>query len=351
MSVAMNKERCSSTFTCLRKTETNFIWKATLLPLVARYCFKIGIFYEFQLKHEKSLKFFDQAYRHVQSYYQFLVNGLPPDVVNAQERDVSDASGAESDYEVGIEVSLADASDEEEEGKDTPPIPPAAELRRVLSSGEAPEDMTHQCRAVADWLNFKLLQAGFMSTAFGETEGLLAASYQWRKHAQVMLRNEDRSNPSWNYWSYVAHQRLVMSQLVERHPPAQGVAEEVLLRCSPWRNYMAAAEAELRLDAEIRKELSSSDSSGTDKLAGRRAESMRQKFVGGLDSDKLAPKLREESQKNHAGTLSRGSSLSFPLSRALKLSLCIFGLQKCIEVDSSIHRSFRTRSGVECKEG
>ena len=71
--------------------------------------------------------------------------------------------------------------------------------------------MKHQCRAVADWLNFKLLQAGFLSTAFGETDGLLAASWQWRGHAQVFLRKEDRSNPSWNHWSYVAHQRLVMS--------------------------------------------------------------------------------------------------------------------------------------------
>ena len=61
-----------------------------------------------------------------------------------------------------MEVSLADASHEEEEGKDAPPKPPPAELRRVLSSGEAPEDMAHQCRAVADWLDFKLLQVGFM---------------------------------------------------------------------------------------------------------------------------------------------------------------------------------------------
>jgi tetratricopeptide (TPR) repeat protein len=274
-----------------------------LLPLAARYCFKIGIFYEFQLKHEKSLKFFALSYRYTQLYYQFLLNGspLPPDVVNPQEHHIPQVTDeeAESDYETGIEVSLADASDEEEERKEeVTPMPPPTELKKVVSSGEAPYDMTHQCRAVADWLNFKILQAGFMATALGETDGLLAASWQWRKHAQVMLRNDDHTNPCLNYWSFVVHQRLVMSQLVERHPPSgEGVPEEVLIRCSPWRNYLAAAEAELNLDAELQKELSN-DASLADKLGGR---SMRQKFVGRLDSDGLFPKLHKESKKNHTG--------------------------------------------------
>jgi tetratricopeptide (TPR) repeat protein len=40
------------------------------------------------------------------------------------------------------------------------------------------------------------------------------------------------------------------------------------------------SEAELRLDAEVRKELSSNGSSGTDKLTGRRAESGEQRTCG-----------------------------------------------------------------------
>jgi tetratricopeptide (TPR) repeat protein len=291
----------------------------TLLPLAARYCFKIGVFYEFQLNHEKSLKFFALGYRHTQLYYQFLLNGSPPDVVDPQEHDTAQVTDeeAESDYETGIEVSLADASEEEQERKEesTPMPPPRAELKRAVSSGEAPDDMPHQCRAVADWLNFKILQAGFMATAFGETDGLLAASWQWRKHVQVMLRNEDHTNPSWNYWSFVAHQRLVMSQLVERHPPSgEGVSEEVLIRCSPWRNYLAAAEAELRLDAALQKELSNG-ATLADKLGGR---NMRQKFVGGLDSDGLLPKLHEESKKNHTGMYN--PSFCFLLASMRKLS-------------------------------
>ena len=271
----------------------------TLLPLAARYCFKTGIFYEFQLKREKSLKFFSLAYQHVLSYYQFLLNGSPPAEVNPQDMEMKTARG---DDEIGIEVSLADASDDEE---DELPDIPRAELKRVISGEQAPDDMTHQCRAVADWLNFKLLQAGFMATALGaKEEGLLAASRQWRKHAQVMLRkNDDTHNPAWNFWAYVAHQRLVMSQLVERHPPAEAaVPEEVLIRCSPWRNYMAAAEAQLMLCAEIRKETSDSVATNSAKHGGL---SMRQRFVGDMDSEGLSPKLYELSKQDHSSTFLR----------------------------------------------
>lgn len=270
----------------------------TLLPQAARYCFKIGVFYEFQLKHEKSLRFFSLAYRHVQAYYQFLLSGSPPVEVNPQDMEMKAATAPDGD-EVGIEVALADASDDEEEEEEDSPDIPQAELKRALAGSKTPSDMAHQCRAVADWLNFKLLQAGFNATALGATEeGLVAAFWQWRKHAQVMLRDhDDPSNPAWNFWAYVAHQRLVMSQLVERHPPSdEAVTEEVLICCSPWRNYLAAAEAELMLDAEIRKVKNISTSS-----TKSGSQSMRKRFVGDLDSDGLSPKLVELSKQNHAG--------------------------------------------------
>ena len=130
----------------------------------------------------------------------------------------------DADAATGIEVSLADASDEEEEEEEAPTaVSQEEDLKRVVSQEEqATSDLAHQCRAVADWLNFKLLKAAFAATALGaKDEGLVAASWQWRKHAQVMLRqsDDDPSNPAWNFWAFVAHQRLVMSQLVERHPP------------------------------------------------------------------------------------------------------------------------------------
>jgi hypothetical protein len=242
------------------------------------------------------------AYRHVQSYYQFLLSGSP---VNVEMRNPQDEMQVETNDDVttGIEVSLADASDEEEEEEEAPTaMSQEEELKQVVSQEEqVTSDLAHQCRAVADWLNFKLLKAAFDATNLGaKDEGLVAASWQWRKHAQVMLRetDEDPSNPAWNFWAYVAHQRLVMSQLVERHPPTDAaVPEEVLIRCSPWRNYLAAAEAELMLGVEIRKE-GSVDAA----LAKQGGQSMRQRFVGDMDSEGLSPKLQELLQQDHTGT-------------------------------------------------
>ena len=70
-----------------------------------------------------------------------------------------------------------------------------------------------------------------------------------------------------------------------------------MLRCSPWRNYLAATEAVLLFDAEIGKELSSkaAGSTNVDKHTG---QSLRQPNMGGLESEGLAPKLLEESEKN-----------------------------------------------------
>ena len=220
--------------------------------------------------------------------------------MNPQDTEVKTAT---VDDDTAIEVSLADASDDEEE---EPPSIPQEEPKQAISGEETPSDMTHQCRAVADWLNFKLLQASFLATALGaKEEGLLAASWQWRRHVQVMLRqSEDPCNPSWNFWAYAAHQRLVMSQLVERHPPLDAtVPEEVLVRCSPWRNYLAAAEAELMLGAELRNEGSVEASA-----AKHGGQSMRQRFVGDLDSDGFAPKLEELSKIDHEGSLPRSFS-------------------------------------------
>ena len=70
-----------------------------------------------------------------------------------------------------------------------------------------------------------------------------------------------------------------------------------MIRCSPWRNYLAAAEAELMLGVEIRKE----ESVGAT-FAKQGGQSMRQRFVGDMDSEGLSPKLQELSQQDHTGT-------------------------------------------------
>jgi tetratricopeptide (TPR) repeat protein len=276
-----------------------------LLPLVIRYCFKVAMYYEFQWKHEKSLKFMAEAYRHVEQYYRYLLQKrqeeLSDEPVSASSTKptkppikivagstITPSTSGETE-QGGVELSLgtpqkADSFDEIVER--VPPTSP---------------DMLHQCRAVADWLNFKILQAGFVSHTEG---GLLAASSQWQKHAQTFTSIRSfisaSSNDIWYDWMYVANQRVVVSQLLERHP-AKALGDlgnefdEVLLRCSPWRTYEAAAEALLQLGLHVRRAMTSNSSGAP----GGKIDNPRGCYVGGLVNDGLAPILQEEAKQNH----------------------------------------------------
>jgi len=282
----------------------------TLLPLAIRYSFKVAVFYEFQLKHEKAIKFFSESYRHLQTYYQQVlnktipwdenvpVNPLVDDGINLSGQSPISTDSYSDDNTAGIEVTLHN----DDEDDDTPEI--QLDVRAIFSEIKPPSDMAHQCRAVADWLNFKLVQAGLHCTAYSESEeGILAASDQWRKHSQSFLNGNDPSNPTWYFWKYVCNQRQVMAQLVERYPPKPilslaGLArDEVLLRFSAWRNYSAAAEAMLRLGVEVRK--ASKESANTAEADRSMKSTLRGKFVGGLDSEGLWPQLHDELKRDH----------------------------------------------------
>lgn len=290
-----------------------------LLPLAIRYAFKAGIFYEFQLKHEKSLKCFSESYRQVQIYYrQMLLKSISwdqhavviPQRVDGVEKNLAVIPHAGDNLDIdnspGIEVTLNDDDEDYEEDK----LCDLLDVRAIFSEMKPPADMSHQCRAVANWLNFKLMQAGFQCSAFSESdEGILAASSQWRKHSQVFLKKNDPNNPDWNFWKYISHQRQVMSQLAERYPPKSiqslsGLArDEVLQRCNPWSNYSSAAEAMLKLGAEVHKAGNTSYTATVNTIENDKTNksSLRGQFVGGLNSEGLGPILAEESKLDHKG--------------------------------------------------
>jgi hypothetical protein len=273
-----------------------------LMPLVIRYCFKIAMFYEFQWKHEKSLKFMSEAYRHVLRYYQYL---LARQDKFADEKEEQSASNVPSlslprthstvaDAEGGVEVALHDMNSTSQDHDDS-----------MWSSiiAPPPDDMIQQCRAIAEWLNLKLLLAGFGSHTEG---GALAAADQWRQHSRVFCARRHHSTTAllagqeWFDWAYIARQRLVMSQIVERHPPKAlgnlgNEYDEILMRCSPWRTCQAAAESILRLAVEMDKaEAKSLDHS-------KRSEPMRARYIGSLDSEEVSQCLEEESRVAHRG--------------------------------------------------
>jgi hypothetical protein len=253
-----------------------------LLPLIIRYCFKIAIFYEFQWKHEKSLRFMAEAYRHAAKYYEYLV------YLRAHPESQQDMGG-ESAHSVSIagddelEVSLNQATNMNMEELWKQIVPPP------------PDDMIHQCRSVAEWLNLKLLQAGFASHTEG---GLLAADQQWRKHCRLFCsrRYASRlsSTNSWFEGAFIARNWLVMSQLVERHPPKAlgnlgNEYDEVLLRCSPWRTYEATVDATLQLWRAVEAKRQSGEHPET----AENGDPMRARFIGGFGSEGLRTELVE----------------------------------------------------------
>lgn len=327
-----------------------------LLPLAARYGFKIGTYYEFQANRDKSLRFYDEAYGLVEKFHRHCL-AKASDLRRSHVREATGGGGeggsaeiAEEGDEGGVEVKLlppttaaAAADDDDEEGGGAeggaggagasgsvpggppppppPPVPPpppsqsaGAAAARPPAIGPLTEegalerekarvaDMIRQCRTVADWINFKLLQAAFLSSSSSPSpssdsalpplppqrpvagggvdddgndvfgSGLGAAAAQSRRHRISYLSRSatesesDSSAPAWEVWSCEARDRAVFSQLAERHnrpppPPSSSSTrdddddDDARVHCSAWRSYAAAAEAVLRAGTEVRREL------------------------------------------------------------------------------------------------
>lgn len=270
-----------------------------LLPLAIRYCFKIAIYYEFQLKFEKSLKFMAQSYHHVRVYYHHLIRlstrGYGNDEMGASTNVVSIASQGDTE---DTEVSIVSDQNSVSGGDDS---------LWTKCVNVPPSDMPHQCIRMADWLNFKLLQAGFGSHTEG---GLLAAAAQWRQHSRVFCRRSFLGGhpimaEDWYFWCHVAHQRYVMSQLVERHPPRAlgdfgNEYDEVLLRCAPWRAYEAAAESFLQAAVSVKRAVLKQGQKVKNETVELEDES-RAPYLGSLDRSSLSNMLAAQSKENHRG--------------------------------------------------
>ncbi|GKY95064.1 hypothetical protein MPSEU_000470600 [Mayamaea pseudoterrestris] len=252
----------------------------SLLPLVIRYCFKIAMFYEFQWKHEKSLRFMAAAYRQAANYNEYLLH-------LRQHPGETDNGGDDSGHSISIagdelEVSLGNIANGSLE----------AVWNQIVA--QPPDDMIHQCRAVAEWLNLKLLQAGFSSHTEG---GLLAADRQWRQHCRRFCSRQHsplfKSN-DWFEWAYIARNWLTMSEIVERHPPKAlgdfgNDYDEVLLRCSPWRSYEKTVDAMLHLASAIENARRITELSDTLDLE----DPLRRRYIGSFGNKGLRSILSE----------------------------------------------------------
>jgi hypothetical protein len=253
-----------------------------LLPLWIRYTFKMAIFYEFQWKHRKSLRYLAESYQYAVAYYQYLEQRQELASPHASPESSPRRHARAVVADDHVEVALAS---------------PTVDWTKQVN--DPPDDMIYQCRQVADWLSFKLTSAALESHTL---TGLGAANDQWRQHGRVFLIPQ-AVIPAWYDWAYIGRQRIVMSQLVERHMPrvlattTEVIPEEWLLRCSPWRVMESVVEALLRLSREVdlaRQGLDEVSKSSS----GETSDLHRAPFVGGLDSHGLTPLLLEECRKN-----------------------------------------------------
>ena len=330
----------------LLKAHYNYRDSSILLPLAIRYYFKIGIYYEFQWKQTKSIQYLVEAYTLLDTYYRYLLQRRDVDVDNIiqqqqQQQDDDDDNDSNHDYADNnhtIDVKSSESGDGSNDervelsllARNNKNVVEDTTFPSSSSSSPIPDDMIYQCRAVADWINFKILQSGLVSNTKG---GLVAASNQWRRHVVTFCSprrsfippvpfptnlNQSLSSLCWLDWSYVAQQRIVFSQLLERYP-ARAVGElgssssidgedddvnEVLLRCCPWRTYEVAAEALLKVGHQI-KLVTQNGSGDANFLAATITEKKmnnknRTRYIGGIDNHEgFRPYYQDELKKNH----------------------------------------------------
>jgi len=274
-----------------------------LLPLVIRYYFKVAIFHEFQRKHERSLRFLNEGYRYVVEYYQYLLSGRR-DVDEEEEEYLTDDDMPASipGVDEGVEISLRARR---------API----HWNQVVTT--PPNDMKHQCRAVAEWMNLKILSACLSSRT---ESGLVAAASQWRQHLGVFGRRK-RITPSWFELQYTCRQNIVFTQLLERYPPLilpskerTRQVDEDAMQCSPWRTFLAATEMLLQLTLQLEKVESNKK---------RKADPNRPPFVGGLGSDSLDDYLAVERGIDHNGKYIRNSMIPLTIRVSEKAHDCV----------------------------
>lgn len=254
-----------------------------LSPLIIRYCCKIAVFYEFQQKHEKCIRFLIIAYRQTTKYYNYLLERLSS--TSATATNEQSPSRTSSPLTIGV----SGESVEMELGS------PEKGIVWSEIASPPPDDALYQCCGVAEWLNQKLLVSGFSSQTEG---GLVAAANQWRQHTRHFAIRHAYAESWWDYL-YITRQRGIMSYLVERFPLkalSGGEYEEVVLRCSSWRAYESTAEAMLHLNRALD---SVRNESSVEMTQASTADGLRNRYIGGFSSGLSRKELSAQMKINH----------------------------------------------------
>lgn len=188
------------------------------------------------------------------------------------------------------------------------------------------EDMIHQCRAIADLLNIKLLLTNYAAainssseTSVGqdspEDNTFATIMKQIRTHYQIFLSATPSSasfsgnsvnDAHWYFLSFVARQRLVVSEFLEQHTlklPSNHFAtldEETLLYCNASDHYISCAQSFLRLGVSVER-AQTKYQSNKEGQSENDLNDGRQRFIGCLSNQDLIAAWDEELKHDHNG--------------------------------------------------
>ena len=370
---------------------------------------------EEKIKREKSIRYWKEAYKHVIEYYTFLMEsevelrGNPGNNTDVRKRkkersvdamnnvrkvhrtyEENDSAKDSNNLEIQNEE-IGERQHHTGENKSDLPPPPSdstpiqngVEVALVyspksgsggvtigaktpLKTGEKDgvedgkdsstlathsDDMIHQCRAVADWLNVKLLLLIKSSDDIMSSEVVLNLTNQVKKHSHVFLskplslsrqtilgqcddKNRHVIDPEWYFWQYVVHQNQVLSVLMDQYIDIPMIvlctsfSIDVYHHLSPIKYHIAMGQSLLRLNLSIRndskdcvsslKESQNMEHSMNDMSKGEN----RQRFVGSLAPSELSSVLIEETARNHFGKIHALLFYRSPFFIGIHTSLC-----------------------------
>lgn len=185
------------------------------------------------------------------------------------------------------------------------------------------EDMVQQCLAVADILNIKLLSINYSYAmewlnrpdSLNDPESrheftFQSLSKQIRTHIQVFLSlyntqpgvsNHDMKHPIWLYLSFVARQRFVISEFLQRCPiPSNWSVSsdvETIRYCNAFHHYVTSGKAFLKLHAAVETSSTSTNKSGFHNILAKNDD--KQRFVGCCSAHDIQSTWDKESKQDH----------------------------------------------------
>lgn len=174
------------------------------------------------------------------------------------------------------------------------------------------DDIIHQCRSVADWINMKIfLNAHISATKHADDiesyeKNLSFILQQMRTHSAIFMKNieenkdSDHNYPTWYFMKFIARQRLVIAQFLEYYSPLQDSFVlnniEIMSYFNTSNHYISAGDAYVQYEKLLRD-----TKNAKSELHHNSNIDERQRYVGGIGNHELDSILKDECKHDHIG--------------------------------------------------